>query len=298
MKLTLKQLRVFDEVARSGSVSKAAERLNVTQSAASMSLRDLEGHLDSKIFHRSGKKLILNEYGRWLRHQVHDLLDRARHIEEGRQAGNLRGHLLVGASSTIANYLLPGLVTGFVEQHPDVAVDLSVDNSERIIDGLVSLSIDLGYIEGSCDNNTLRLTPWREDQLVILAAPHHALSSQRPIALSDLALHPWILREPGSGTREVFSRALQGKTEPLQVQLELGNSEAIKQSLKTGTALGCLSRLTVKGELERGELVEISVPELVLNRTLYMVTRIDAFRSPLIDEFVAHVMESPSVPSM
>lgn len=286
MKITLKQMRVFEEIARAGSVSRAAKTLNVTQSAASMALKDLEDHLDAQVFHRHGKRVILNDYGRWLRREAHEVLLRVKAIEDSRRTGGLRGHVNIVASSTIANYLLPAAVTRFVEQHSDVVIDLSISNTEHIIKGLESLAIDIGFIEGNCDSNELALTPWREDELIVLAAPNHPIANRTGVRLEDLSTYCWVLREPGSGTREVFAQALQGRTKPLRVQLELGNSEAIKQAVKIGSALGCLSRLVVSGELERRELIEVPVENLSMNRILYLVTRQDSFRSPVLEEFI------------
>ena len=186
MKITLKQLRVFDEIVKSGNVTRAADALSMTQSAASMSLRDLESRLDGPLFHRKGKRLALNAYGRWLQPQVHEVLLRVEAIEVSDLGGELRGNLQLGASSTIANYLLPSAVSKFAELHDGVAIDLKIGNSETIIEDLQALRIDLGLIEGTSDNQALSLTPWKRDELVVIAAPDHPLVDLDVVGSDDL----------------------------------------------------------------------------------------------------------------
>lgn len=286
MKITLKQLRVFDEIVRSGNVTLAAETLSMTQSAASMSLRDLEDRLDGPLFHRRGKRLSLNAYGQWLQPQAHEVLLRVEAIEVSDLEGQLRGHLQLGASSTIANYLLPPAISRFAELHEGVLIDLKVGNSKAVIDDLQALRIDLGLIEGTSDNPALLLTPWQADELVVIAAPHHPLSGRDMVDLEDLSKYAWILRETGSGTREIFSRAVRALIHPLKVQMELGNSEAIKHAVISGNALSCLSKLVVADEVRHGELCILQTPALELHRQLYMVTRAGGYRSQLLQSFL------------
>ncbi|CAH0991437.1 HTH-type transcriptional activator CmpR [Sinobacterium norvegicum] len=272
MKITLKQLRVFDAVARTGNVSRAAETIPLSQSATSMSLADLEQHLGSPLFNRHGKKLQLNDYGRWLHPKVHQLLQQAEEIELSAHSGALHGQLIVGASSTIGNFLLAALIADFVQQHPEVDIRLKVANSEQIVDDMVNLRIDLGLIEGICHSHQLTATPWRDDHLVTFCSPQHPLAQQTSISLQQLEEQQWVLREIGSGTREIFTMATQQKLHHLKVKLELGNSQAIKQAVKTGLGLGCLSTLAIASEVEHGELVALSTPDLLISRELFLLT--------------------------
>ncbi len=252
MRITLRQLQVFDAVARQGTVTRAADVVALSQSAAIMSLSDLEHNLGTVLFNRRGKRLQLNDYGRWLLPRVHQVLQMLSEIEESAHAEGLCGQLKIGASSTIGNYLVPGLIADFVDEHPQVEIKLSVGNTEQVVDDMLNLNIDLGLIEGPCHSQQLAVSNWRTDSLKIFCSPQHPLSKKRRISLNQLSKESWILREPGSGTREIFALATRGKIEPLNIKLELGNSEAVKQAVKKGFSLGCLSELAIASELSMG----------------------------------------------
>ncbi len=281
MKITLRQLRVFDAVATMGSVSHAAKEISLSQSAASMSLADLEQHLGAPLFHRYGKKLQLNDYGRWLRPKAHQLLQQAEEIEHSANSDSLNGQLIIGASSTIGNYLLAGLIADFVKLHPGVDIRLQVGNSEKVIDDMLNLRIDLGLIEGPCHNQHLMAQPWRNDELTIFCSPDHRLADHKKVSLRALQKQRWILREQGSGTREVFTLAAKDKLDQLDVILELSHSEAIKQAVKTGLGIGCLSQRVIANEVEYKQLVSLDVPGLTINRQLSILSRVGQQHSEL-----------------
>jgi len=285
MKITLRQLTVFDAVARHGNVGRAAADIALSQSAASMSLADLEQHLGAPLFNRMGKRLQLNDYGRWLQPRVHQLLALAAEIETSANREELQGQLLIGASSTIGNYLLPGIIARFLQRHPGVGIDLRVGNTEQVIEDMLHLRADIGLIEGLCHTQQLVSAPWREDNLRVFCGPRHPLAGKSPLELVDLARAQWILREPGSGTREIFSLATRDVLPDLPVKLELGNSEAIKQAVKSGLGLGCLSELAIASEVTHGELVVLDIADLDLRRQLYVVQRRGQSESRLVQAF-------------
>lgn len=286
MKITLKQLRIFDAIARSGSVGQAAKDVALTQSAASMSLKELERQLDAQLFDRQGKRLQLNGYGRWLQPKAHSILQQIDEIEHSATSGKLQGHLQIGASSTIANYLLPASIAQFVDRHPQVTVDLKVGNTQQVIDDLLHLRIDLGFIEGLCNQKNIDPIPWRQDRLIIFCSPAHPLAKKRKITPKQFSEQQWILRESGSGTREIFTLACHGVLDKFPVKLELGNSEAIKQAVKTGLGLGCLSELALRSEFNHGELSPLPSPYLDLERELYILNRNDLYKSQLLQAFI------------
>lgn len=297
MKITLKQMQAFEAIARHSSVSHAADEIALSQSAASMALAELEKQLGGELFHRHGKRLKLNDYGRWLQPRVHQLLQQVMEIEQSADSGQLQGVLKIGASSTIGNYLIPGAIARFVEVHPDVHIDLTVGNTEQVVDDMLNLRIDLGLIEGHCHSEKLIATPWQADQLKVFCSPQHPLTTRQAVPLSALKKFSWILREPGSGTREIFTLATHDKLSPLQVRLELGNSEAVKQAVKAGMALGCLSELAIATELKHGELVALPVKGLNLQRQLYLLKRKAPFESSLLNRFrqaIAQVQQYPA----
>ena len=289
MRITLKQLRTFDAIARSGNVSRAAEEIALSQSAASMALAELEQHLGASLFHRQGKRLALNDYGRWLQPQVYQLLQQAQAIELSARSDELQGRLVVGASSTIGNYLLPALIAHFVQLHPAVQLDLKVGNTEQVVDDMLHMRIDIGLIEGPCHSHKLLVQRWRSDELCIFCSPGHPLATRQRPGLKALQQQRWILREAGSGTREVFAIASQGKLDPVDVILELGNSEAVKQAVKTGVGLGCLSRLAIAAEIEHGELHVLPTRGLDLRRDFFMLQPAKSLDSTLMKTFKAAI---------
>lgn len=286
MRISLKQLAVFDAVARLGSVSKAAEDISLSQSATSMSLGELEGHLGAPLFHRLGKRLSLNDYGRWLQPKVHQLLMQAKEIEFSSKQGSLQGSLKIGASSTIGNYLVPSAIAAFVNTHPEVSIHLEIANTEQIVAGMQSLSFDIGLIEGPSHAPQLNTDIWKEDELVIFCSPTHTLAKKSNITAQDLTHAQWILRELGSGTREVFSLATQSILMNPQVKLELGNSEAVKLAVKTGLGLGCLSNLAIQTELVTGSLVKLETGFINLKRNFFLIQRKDSYQSQLMKIFI------------
>jgi len=286
MRISLKQLSVFDAVARLGSVSKAADDIALSQSATSMSLSELESHLGAPLFNRHGKRLSLNDYGRWLQPKVHQLLQQAFEIESSREHGKLQGSLKIGASNTIGSYLVPSAIAAFVQKHEDVHVSLEIGNTEQIVSGMQSLKFDIGLIEGPSHAPQLISSVWRKDLLKIFCSPKHPLAKQATISKEDLNHEQWILREPGSGTREVFSLAAQGIIDNPKVRLELGNSEAIKLAVKTDLGLGCLSELAIHEEIEAGSLIALDINFIDLSRNFFQIQRKDTYQSQLMKAFV------------
>ncbi len=285
MRITLKQLQVFDAVARQGTVSRAADEIALSQSAASMALAELEQQLGAALFHRQGKKLRLNEYGRWLKPKVHQLLQQVIEIEQSAQLGTLHGQIKIGASSTIGNYFLPAIIADFIHRHPTTGIELKVGNTSKVVEDMLNLEIDLGFIEGPCHTQRLSVTPWRQDILQIFCSPQHRLAKKQNIEIADLQAESWILREAGSGTQEIFETVANKKLGVVNVKLELGNSEAIKQAVKSGIALGCLSKLAIAAEVEHGELTVINVKELNFEREFSMIQSKTAFESQVLEHF-------------
>lgn len=290
--VSFRQLQVFAAVARRGTVSGAAAELALSQSATSQALSDLERQLGMALFERPGRRLVLNDLGRSLLPRAEELLDGlAGFVAAAREPeGELRGTLGISASATVGTYLLPGLVGRFSEAHPHAELRLGLRNTHEVVGDVLRLEADLGLIEGECREPALVSEPWCEDRLVVVAAPGHPLASGGGLEDGDLAEAGWILREPGSGTREVFEQAMRDLGLTPRVRMALGQHEAIKQAVLAGLGLGCLSALSVAGELERGELVALD-SALVLRRTFSLVWHPDRYRSPLWQAFKVFLVE-------
>ncbi|MCW3150529.1 LysR substrate-binding domain-containing protein [Stutzerimonas stutzeri] len=291
--ISFRQLQVFVAVARSGTVAAAAQQLSLSQSATSQSLADLEKQLGLLLFQRLGRRLQLNDLGRRLLPRAEQLLhDLAEFVEAAREPqGELQGALVVAASATIGTYLLPPLVGRFSERHPATDIQMRLRNTGEVITDLLSFEADLGLIEGQCSDPRLKSEVWRHDEMLIVCAPEHPLAARGRLDDADLQRESWILREPGSGSRAVFEAATLQHAERLRVRMELNQHEAIKQALRAGFGLGCLSRLSVAGELARGELVALD-SDLQLKRTFCLVWHPERYRSPLWQAFKVFLQEA------
>ncbi|WP_411753832.1 DNA-binding transcriptional regulator YeiE [Serratia sp. (in: enterobacteria)] len=285
MHITLRQLEVFTEVLKSGSTTQASVVLALSQSAVSAALADLEGQLKVLLFDRVGKRLVINEHGRLLYPKALALLEQAGEIEQLflHDSGALR----IAASSTIGNYMLPEMIAHYRKDFPATPLELNVGNSQEVIVAVADFRVDLGLIEGPCHMPELVTQPWLEDELVVFAAPDNPLV-QQPVTLATLANAPWILRERGSGTREVLDHLLLAHLPNFQLVMELGNSEAIKHAVRHGIGISCLSRRVVEEQLASGVLVELSIPLPPLMRTLYLIHHRQKHISNALQRFLSY----------
>ncbi|MDO7958016.1 LysR substrate-binding domain-containing protein, partial [Xanthomonas euvesicatoria] len=237
MRLTLRQLLIFTAVADTGSTTAAAERVALSQSATSGALNELESLLGAQLFDRIGKRLMLNDNGRALLPQARALLDGVQQIEgqfglgsAAAAAAPLLTRLRVGASTTIGNYVLPSLIASYRSAWPGAAVDVVIGNTREVAAAVSRLEVDIGLIEGPCHEADLQVVPWRQDELVIVAAPTHAVAQaamRARVPLKALRQAHWLLREPGSGTREAVERVLLPHLHHLHSDLQPGSTEAI-----------------------------------------------------------------------
>lgn len=287
MHITLRQLEVFTEVMKSGSTTQASRVMALSQSAVSAALADLEGQLSVQVFDRIGKRLVTNEHGRLLYPKALALLEQAGEIEQLFRRGG--GALRIAASSTIGNYMLPQIITRYRQSFPDTPLELNVGNSQDVIVAVGEFRADIGLIEGPCHLPDLVTQPWLEDELVIFAAPDTPLR-QQPLTLKVLANAPWILREQGSGTREVLDHLLLAHLPHFQLVMELGNSEAIKHAVRHGMGISCLSRRVVGEQLACGALVELALPLPPLIRTLYLIHHRQKHISHVLQRFLSYCM--------
>jgi len=265
--ISLRKLDVFVQVAQQGQITRVSEALGLTQSAVSMALSSLESLHGGPLFHRQGRRLLLNEQGRRLlpvaQRLVQDLDNFRRMLEDAHEQPS--GHLHVGASTTIGNYLLPLLVADFSRRYPQATIQLQVGNTEQIERAVQDGQLDVGLIEGPCHLDRLDCRAWRDDELVVIVGPEH----------------PWIMREEGSGTREVFEAALECDGLQLVSCVELGHTEAIKKAVQAGLGVSCLSHLAVQTELEQGWLVAVETP-LDLRRQLSVLISPDRYQGTLL----------------
>lgn len=286
MRYTLRQLEVFLATARHENVTRAAAALSMSQSAASGSLRELENQFGVQLFDRLGKRLQLSELGRQLRPQVEHLLAQAQALEQALDGRVVTGRLQIGATLTIGNYIAVNMIAEFRRHFPQADIALYVANTATIAERVAGFELDMGLIEGELQHPDLDIAPWRDDELVVFAAPGHPLARVAALSDDDLVTLPWIVRERGSGTRQAFDRTMHGILPELHVAMELQHTEAIKRAVEAGLGVGCLSRVCLTDAFNRGSLVPLPVPGRDFHREWYLITHREKFQSAALQEWL------------
>lgn len=292
MKYTLRQLEVFLAIARQQHLTRAAESLAMSQSAASSALRELEQQFGIRLFDRVGKRLQLNESGQLVRPRAEALLAEAQALQQSLDLHSEAGRLKVGATLTIGNYLAVGIMARYMSEPGAGRVSLDVGNTEEIASKVVNFEADIGLIEGELHHPDILLTPWQDDELVVFCAPDHALAGRPALDDRDLLEATWIVREPGSGTRQTFNRALHGLLPQLNILLELQHTEAIKRAVEAGLGIGCLSKVTLTEAFRRGSLVPLPVPDRDFRRQFYFALHRHKYVSAGIERWVSLCRET------
>lgn len=294
MKFTLRQLEIFLAIARHDNLGRAAADLNLSQSAASDALRELEHQFDVQLFDRVGKRLQLNDLGRFLQPRAEELLSRAQALEQALAAHEGVGSLKVGATVTIGSALAIPLISQYRQRFPTSRVTLDVANTEQISQKVANFELDIGLIEGEVNNPVLEITRWRTDRLVLFASRRHVLAKKTELDTDDLLAANWILREPGSGTRQTFDRVMHDLVPELHIALELQQTEAILQAVKAGLGLGCLSEVLLEDAFKSGDVVPLHAPQRDFTRHLYMILHRNKYRSAAISHWETLCNESAS----
>jgi DNA-binding transcriptional LysR family regulator len=286
MRLTLRQLEVFVAIARDGNVTHAADRIAMSQSAASTALGELERQFGRPLFDRVGKRLHLNETGQAAMPRALEILDRAAELEGLLAGGGGPGALRLGASLTIGNYLCPPLIDRYLGLYPDSAVKLEIGNTQHIAAAVANFDLDLALIEGEINDPDLTVTDWLGDELVVFCGPAHPLARETSVSIDRLLSESWIVREPGSGTRQTLDRAMTPWWPRWKIGLELEHTEAIKGMVAAGRFIGCVSHRALADAFETGRLIELRTPDLDLHRRFYLVTNRRKHRTAGIGAFV------------
>jgi len=290
MAITIRQLEIFIAVVEEQQVTRASKKLFITQSAVSLALNELENQLGGSLFDRDSRSLVLNDRGRYLLPLCREILYKANNIYilMNEKEGNMAGSLNIVASSTIGNYVLPGIVSSFNALYPNAFITVQIHNTRLAEELIIERKVDLGFVEGEVNNEQIRVTPWFDDELVIIADPENPLAVTSKFNLArDLKKSTWVMREKGSGTAQIFKKKLGKYVTDLNVAMELGHTEAIKKAVQSGNSLGCLSNLTVCGEIDRGELKELHMEEGVdMKRQLFIIQHKNKVNTKLMDEFL------------
>lgn len=267
---TLHQLKVFEAAARHGSFTRAAEELFLTQPTVSMQIKQLTKSVGLPLFEQVGKRLYLTEAGRELFATCRQIFETIAQFEmkvadlKGLKQGQLRLAVI-----TTAKYFVPRLLGPFCQLYPGIDISLQVTNHEGIIERMISNQDDLYIMSQVPDHLDVNCEPFLENPLVVLAPLNHPLAKEKNIPISQLSNEPFIMREPGSGTRRAVQKLFDEHGVSVKVKLELGSNEAIKQAIAGGLGISVLSRHTLIPEA--GDLSILDVEYFPIKRTWYMV---------------------------
>ncbi len=277
MQFTLRHLEIFAAIARLENVSAGAGAIAMSQSAASTALAELERRSGQPLFDRVGKRLHLNETGRMLLPRALELLDRASELDDLLGGRGGPGPLRLGATVTIGNHLAPALIERYRALGPAAKVALTIDNMQAIAERVLGYDLDLALIEGDYRHADLVQTDWLDDELAVFCAPDHPLAATGSCTIDRALAEQWVVREPGSGTRQTLDRAMTRHWSRWRIGAEFNQIEAIKSAVAAGRMLGCVSRLALADAFACGRLAELRVAGLALRRRLYVIRRREKF---------------------
>ncbi len=296
MNITLRQLRIFEAVARHASISRAAAEMRLTQPAVSMQIKQLEDQIGLPLIDQLGKRLCLTEAGLELRSHADRInaqfTDLTAAMDQFR--GLDRGVLRLAVVST-ASYFLPRLIAAFNRQHPGVRISLQVVNRDAVLSALADNQADLTITGQPPENADIEAHYFMDNPLVVIAAPDHPLAGSSEIPLGRLEEETLLLREPGSGTRAMIERHFSAHRLAFRPGCELSSNEALKQAVQAGLGIGIVPAQTIELELETRRLAVLPVEGFPIIRQWFILQRRDrrasgavqAFRSLLLSENAA-----------
>jgi DNA-binding transcriptional LysR family regulator len=284
--ISLRQLQVFESVARHLNHSRAAAELYLSQPAVSMQIKQAEVAVGLPLFEQVGKKLFLTEAGQEFLNYSRNILQLVREMESvfDEMKGMERGHLNISVVST-ANYFMPQLLAKFIHAHPKIKVSLSVANRDAVVKQLDDNIADLAIMGQPPDGTDMQAEAFMENPLVVIAAPTHHLAGRKKIQPKQLASEVFLLREQGSGTRGVVERFFSNLHLALPAHMAMDTNEAIKQSVQAGMGIGIISRHGIELELETKRLVVLDVNHFPILRHWHIVHRRNKRPSIAAQEF-------------
>ncbi|BAP57145.1 transcriptional regulator, LysR family protein [Thioploca ingrica] len=285
-----RRLQVFHTVARLLSFTKAAEALHMTQPAVTFQVRQLEEYFNTRLFDRTHNRITLTEVGEKVYEYAEKIFEQYALMENTvkEMTGDINGVLMIGASTTIAEYMLPILLGDFKLKYPEVRIRLRVSNTDEIVSMVESNTIDLGVVEAPVANKSLVVTLCRMDQLVAIVPPNHPLAQVPEVSVKELVSYPYISREEGSGTREVINEYFNQANlsfYDLNIVMELGSPEAIKGAVASGMGVSILSRAAIQKDLQLGLLKEVRLNP-TLERPFSFVHQKQKFRLRAMEELL------------
>lgn len=281
--MTLKELHFFYKLCSNPQVTQVAQELNISQSAISLAIKSLENKLNEQLFDRIGKKLILNEKGRFFKEKTFShylaLKDAQNIFQENKLAGNIK----IAASKTISNFLMPNIYYDFLSKYSDVKLDISINNSNEIIEKILSSKLDIGLIEVDTQHSSLIKKKLCDDELIIVTSDKNSPK----ITFIDSINKKWILRETGSGTREIFINHIGQIAQELNIFMELQDFEEIKTIvLNNKDTVTAISKVIVQKELDEKKLFQIKLRNIEFKREFYLVYHKEKSKNLLFETLI------------
>jgi len=288
------KLKVFCTVAETKSFSKASEIIHLTQPAVSLQIQALEELYETKLFDRSSNMVSLTSAGEVLYRYAKEILALYAAAEKtiGELTGLVKGSISVGASSTIGNYLLPSVIAEFRRTHPKIKIHLFVGNTKRVIELLNSGNIDFGIVEGDVARQKLVVEKILKDELVVIVPALHPWAKRKEVSIYDVTKEPFILREEGSGTRQILEKYFNKhgiSTHDMKASMMLGSTVAIKEAVESGMGISIVSRWAARKESKYGSLKLLSIKEENLFREFSLISQKSAIGSHAVDEFLTYL---------
>ena len=301
-KITLKQLAVFVSIYQTGSTSRASEELHLSQSAVSSALTELEARLQMPLFERVGRRLNQHPNAHPIYIKAQAILGQSLTLEHYHK--HQAGQIHIGASTTIGNYVLPPLLAKLYQALPDANVDMYIANTQEVVSEVEQLNIDIALVEGMprpTDMKAIEQREWRTDTLMIFAkrdskwltdlAKYDNANNCYELTTEQLATLPLLVREAGSGTRQIIDEQLLQHLPNAEVVIAIQQSEAIKHMVSADIGLGCLSQHVIEAELAAGKLVQVNVAGIDLSRTWWLVWHKARHQSPIWQIFIDIITE-------
>ncbi len=285
--MTFRELEIFFSLSENPSVSSVAKEKGLSQSAVSLAIKSLENDLGERLFDRIGKKLILNERGRLFRQKSFKSFLELKDARNLFSQNKLSGVLKISASKTIGTFVIPKSVYRFLENYKEVKIIKETKNSTQIIKSVLNGEIDMGFIETECDNENIIKEKIGEDELVIVCGEEY----KKEVFIDELQNKKWLLREKGSGTREMFLNALGEYGKNINIFMEFSGFVEIKNLLRHKDTITCISKYAVEDELSKKELFEVKVKNFEFKRNFYLIYHKNRFKTLLFKKFCEFVKD-------
>ena len=291
MQYTFHQLKIFTRIAQLGSITKAAEELHLSQPALSIQLRNFQDQFDIPLTEIVGKKLYLTNFGQEILAYAERILDQAGAMDDVVQSykGQLTGKLKIAVVST-GKYVMPYLLTDFLNAHPAITLELDVTNKEKVIESLEQNSIDFALVSLVPGHLKTESIPIVKNTMHLIGA-YQSKKSQKELSINELQQLPWIFREQGSGTRQMMERFLSQRHIVLQKKLELSSNEAVKQAIMANLGYSIMPLIGIRNELANKQLMIVPMKGLPIHTTWRIIWLKGKKHSPAVKAFLDYLRE-------